>query len=97
MSSPAGSRTVTTGTWRPLPWGPLYENWDGDDWDDSVVESYEIVEPSLVRRTGPKGREGFSVIDVLGVELDHQQVRLSWIMIFAHDVYQVSMSLSSWE
>ena len=63
---------MTTGTSRPLPWGPLYDDCDGDDSDDSVDESYEMVEPSLVLRIGPNGREDFSVIDAFGWELKHQ-------------------------
>jgi hypothetical protein len=28
-----------TGTSSPFPWGPLYEDWDGEDSEDSVEES----------------------------------------------------------
>lgn len=39
ISSPAGSRTDMIGTSSPFPWGPLYDDWDGEDSDDSVEES----------------------------------------------------------
>ena len=82
---------MTTGTSRPLPRGPLYDDCDGDDSDDSVDESYEMVEPSLVLRTGPKGREGFSVTDAFGVELVYQHLKSTTIMVCAHDVCTVSI------
>lgn len=82
---------MTTGTSRPLPWGPLYDACDGDDSDDSVDESYEMVEPSLVLRIGPNGREGFSMTDAFGVELEYQHSRSTAIVLRAHDVCTVSI------
>jgi len=39
ISSPAGSRTDMTGTSNPSPCGPLYDDCEGEDSDDSVEES----------------------------------------------------------
>ena len=81
---------MTTGTSRPLPWGPLYDDCDGDDSDDSVDESYEMVDPSLVLRIGPNGREGFSATDAFGLELEYQHLESPSSRLCAHDVCTVS-------
>jgi hypothetical protein len=93
MSSPAGSRTDITGTSSPFPVGPLYVDWDGVDSDDSVEESYDMVDPSLSFRLGVKGGEGRSGRDDFGVELysQHTSIILALECGRTHDVCNVSI------